>query len=66
MTASARIRARGVKPCRRTAAGEAIRSAGGYLRGLTDKATAGQFSAGSMLMALIGIRERAARERAST
>jgi replication initiation protein RepC len=34
--------------------GEAISSAGGYLRDLTDKARAGGFSPGPMLMALIG------------
>ena len=32
---------------------EEIRSAGGYLRGLTAKAAAGQFSTGPMIMALI-------------
>lgn len=37
---------------------EAINSAGGYLRGLTRKAEAGQFSLGPMLMALIGTRMR--------
>jgi len=39
--------------------GSAIGSAGGYLRELTRKAQAGQFSLGPMLMALIGSRERA-------
>ena len=34
--------------------GTAIRSAGGYLRELTRKAEAGQFSLGPMLMALTG------------
>jgi replication initiation protein RepC len=33
---------------------ETIASAGGYLRDLTRKAAAGQFSTGPMLMALIG------------
>ena len=37
---------------------EAIQSAGGYLRGLTRKAEAGQFSLGPMLMALLGNRMR--------
>jgi replication initiation protein RepC len=37
--------------------GEAISSAGGYLRDLTDKARAGGFSPGPMLMALIGNRK---------
>jgi replication initiation protein RepC len=36
---------------------EAIASAGGYLRDLTRKAAAGQFSTGPMLMALIGSRQ---------
>ena len=38
--------------------GEAISSAGGYLRDLTRKAAAGQFSTGPMLMALIGGRKQ--------
>ncbi len=38
--------------------GAAINSAGGYLRGLTERARAGQFSPGPMLMALIGNRKR--------
>jgi replication initiation protein RepC len=38
--------------------GEAIVSAGGYLRDLTRKAVAGQFTLGPMLMALIGRRKR--------
>ena len=38
--------------------GEAILSAGGYLRDLTHKARKGQFSLGPMLMALIGRRKR--------
>lgn len=38
--------------------GEAINSAGGYLRGLTRKAEAGEFSLGPMLMALIASRKR--------
>ena len=38
--------------------GEAISSAGGYLRDLTRKAQAGQFTLVPMLMALIGRRER--------
>jgi replication initiation protein RepC len=36
--------------------GNAIRSAGGYLRELTRKAEAGRFSLGPMLMALTGRR----------
>jgi replication initiation protein RepC len=36
--------------------GEAIKSAGGYLRNLTEKARGGQFSLGPMLMALIRTR----------
>ncbi|SFJ74913.1 replication initiation protein RepC [Bosea sp. OK403] len=38
--------------------GEAISSAGGYLRSLTRRAEAGEFSLGPMLMALIGSRKR--------
>ena len=38
--------------------GAAIASPGGYLRGLTQKAEAGEFSLGPMLMALIGSRKR--------
>jgi replication initiation protein RepC len=38
--------------------GEAISSAGGYLRGLTRRAEAGEFSLGPMLMALISGRKR--------
>jgi replication initiation protein RepC len=38
--------------------GGAIASAGGYLRDLTRKTNAGQFSTGPMLMALIGGRKR--------
>jgi len=38
--------------------GAAINSAGGYIRGLTRKAEAGEFSIGPMLMALIGSRQR--------
>ena len=38
--------------------GEAIHSAGGYLRDLTRKAEAGEFSLVPMLMALIGSRKR--------
>jgi replication initiation protein RepC len=38
--------------------GSAIKSAGGYLRELTRKAEAGQFSLGPMLMALIGRQNR--------
>src|SRR5208282_5013222 len=38
--------------------GAAIASAGGYLRELTRKAEAGEFSLGPMLMALIGSRKR--------
>ena len=43
--------------------GAAIASAGGYIRGLTEKARAGQFSPGPMLMALIGKQKRAANEK---
>jgi len=43
--------------------GGAINSAGGYLRGLTQKARAGRFSPGPMLMALIGHRRRGANEK---
>jgi replication initiation protein RepC len=42
---------------------QAINSAGGYLRSLTDRARAGKFSLGPMLMALIGGRKRAANEK---
>jgi replication initiation protein RepC len=38
--------------------GEAITNAGGYLRELTRKAEANEFSLGPMLMALIGARKR--------
>ena len=38
--------------------GTAIASPGGYLRDLTRKAEAGEFSLGPMLMALIGSRKR--------
>ncbi len=38
--------------------GAAISSAGGYLRGLSQKTVAGEFSLGPMLMALIGTRKR--------
>ena len=38
--------------------GAAITSAGGYLRELTRKAQANEFSVGPMLMALIGARNR--------
>jgi replication initiation protein RepC len=38
--------------------GDAIRSPGGYLRELTRKAEAGQFSIGPMLMALVAARNR--------
>jgi replication initiation protein RepC len=38
--------------------GAAINSAGGYIRRLTRKAEAGEFSLGPMLMALIGARNR--------
>ena len=43
--------------------GAAIVSAGGYIRGLTEKARTGQFSPGPMLMALIGKRKQAANEK---
>jgi replication initiation protein RepC len=36
-----------------------IRSPGGYLRALTSKAAAGEFSCGPMVMALIGRRSAA-------
>jgi replication initiation protein RepC len=39
----------------------AIQSAGGYLRALTEKATAGEFALGPVLMALIGQRLKAKR-----
>ena len=39
----------------------AIKSAGGYLRALTDKARAGEFALGPMLMALMGQRLKAKR-----
>jgi replication initiation protein RepC len=42
---------------------QAINSAGGYLRSLTERARAGKFSLGPMLMALIGGRKRAANEK---
>ena len=38
--------------------GEAIKSAGGYLRNLTEKARGGQFSLGPVLMALIRTHRR--------
>jgi replication initiation protein RepC len=38
--------------------GEAIKSAGGYLRNLTEKARAGQFSLGPVLMARLRNRLR--------
>ena len=41
----------------------AIQSAGGYLRALTDKARAGEFALGPVLMALIG--QRLKRKRAA-
>jgi replication initiation protein RepC len=41
----------------------AIQSAGGYLRALTDKARAGEFALGPVLMALIGQRLKAKRAR---
>jgi replication initiation protein RepC len=40
-----------------------IKSAGGYLRALTEKARAGEFTPGPMLMALIGQRSKAKRTR---
>ncbi|MBU3891090.1 replication initiation protein RepC, partial [Methylosinus sp. KRF6] len=47
--------------------GEEIKSAGGYLRVLTEKARAGEFSLGSVLMALLrGKAAKAARERKRT
>jgi len=44
--------------------GEAISSAGGYLRALTDKARAGQFSIGPVLTALLRARGRSDEKRA--
>ncbi len=41
----------------------AIRSAGGYLRALTEQARAGEFALGPVLMALIGQRLKARRDR---
>lgn len=41
--------------------GEAIRSAGGYLRGLTEKAKAGEFSLGPILMSQISAQLRTKR-----
>ena len=38
--------------------GEAVSSAGGYLRSLTRRAEIGEFTLGPMLMALIGSRKR--------
>jgi replication initiation protein RepC len=47
--------------------GEEIRSAGGYLRALTEKARAGEFSLGPVLMALLrGKAAKAARQRKRT
>ncbi|MGL4637256.1 MAG: plasmid replication protein RepC [Beijerinckiaceae bacterium] len=43
-----------------------IISAGGYLRALTDKARAGEFTPGPMLMALIGQRAKVRRAKPST
>ena len=43
----------------------AIQSAGGYLRALTEKARAGEFALGPVLMALIGQRLKAKRARAA-
>jgi replication initiation protein RepC len=43
----------------------AIRSAGGYLRALTEKARAGEFALGPVLMALIGQRLKAKRSGAA-
>jgi replication initiation protein RepC len=43
----------------------AIRSAGGYLRALTEQARAGEFALGPVLMALIGQRLKAKRGKAS-
>ncbi len=44
--------------------GEEIRSAGGYLRALTEKARAGEFSLGPVLMALLRGKARVATRRA--
>lgn len=41
--------------------GDAIRSAGGYLRGLTEKARAGEFSLGPILMSQINAQIRTKR-----
>jgi replication initiation protein RepC len=38
--------------------GESVRSPGSYLRGLTEKARAGEFSLGPMLMALLRTKVR--------
>ena len=38
--------------------GESVRSPGSYLRGLTEKARAGEFSLGPMLMALLRAKVR--------
>jgi replication initiation protein RepC len=47
--------------------GDEIKSAGGYLRVLTEKARAGEFSLGSVLMALLrGKAAKSARERKKT
>ena len=43
--------------------GAAVASAGGYLRQLTRKAEAGEFTIGPMLMALIGAKKRAVSEK---
>ena len=45
--------------------GEDIKSAGGYLRSLTEKARAGAFSLGPMLMALLRAKLAPDRKRAS-
>ena len=43
---------------------ETVRSAGGYLRELTRKAEAGEFSMGPMVMALLGAKRKAGKKRA--
>jgi replication initiation protein RepC len=44
--------------------GEAIKSPGGYLRNLTERARAGQFSLGPVLMALLRVKIGSTRKRA--
>jgi len=44
--------------------GEAIKSPGGYLRNLTERARAGQFSLGPVLMALLRVKVGTTQKRA--